>query len=71
MNEMARTATNVWKLAAVNKTLISVDEECVQEYVTDTLDSVHDYYVGCVLDDGHVSLLAISTHSNEGAGEKE
>lgn len=66
VNDLSRTATRVWILPPVKKVFILVNEEWFQNYLTDASNSVHDDYVACILKLGHVSILKVPTHSNDG-----
>lgn len=39
--------------------------------MTDALGFVHEQYVRCILNYGHVTVLDVLTHSLEGCGEDE
>lgn len=58
---MSRTTTNVWTITLNRETYISVDERSFWTCVTDGFLSVHDCYVGRVLDDGHTESLGVPT----------
>lgn len=55
--EMSKPATNLWTLPSIKITVIPVEEKEFDTYVTETLGSVTDHYIGQIRDNGHINRV--------------